>query len=96
MVPPATCCCSGVNSCAAKSRSVNVSTFRPAAVTAAVREAGADYVLALKGNRSALHQHVEQLFAEAEANGYPGVKQFESCDAAPGRTERRIVRAMPP
>lgn len=66
-----------------------------AAVTAAVREAGADYVLALKGNRSALHQHVEQLFAEAEANGYPGVKQFDSSDAAHGRIEHRIVRAMP-
>lgn len=34
-------------------------------VTAAIREAGADYVLALKGNRSALHDHVRHCFAEA-------------------------------
>ena len=66
-----------------------------AAVTAAVREAGADYVLALKGNRDALHKHVQRRFAEAELAGYPGAKAFESRDDAHGRMEYRLVRAMP-
>jgi len=66
-----------------------------AAVTAAVRDAGADYVFALKGNRDALHKHVRGRFAEAERAGYPGLKTFESRDDAHGRTEYRLVRAMP-
>jgi predicted transposase YbfD/YdcC len=66
-----------------------------AAITTAVREAGADYVLALKGNRGALHKHVQQLFANAAESGYRGVKHFESHDQAHGRIEYRMVRALP-
>ena len=66
-----------------------------AAVTAAVRESGAHYVLALKGNRSALHKHVKKRFAEAEKAGYPRMKRVESRDEAHGRMEYRLVRAMP-
>ena len=65
------------------------------AVTAAARDAGADYVLSLKGNRSALHEHVKGLFAEAAARGYRGVKRFESHDEGHGRIEYRLVRAIP-
>jgi predicted transposase YbfD/YdcC len=64
-------------------------------VTAAVRAAGAHYVLALKGNRSALHTFVQKRFAEAQQAGYPGQKVAESRDDAHGRSEVRIVRAMP-
>jgi predicted transposase YbfD/YdcC len=64
-------------------------------VTAAVRAARADYVLALKGNRSALHDHVKRSFAVAERAGYPGIKMFESHDEGHGRLEYRLVRAMP-
>jgi predicted transposase YbfD/YdcC len=66
-----------------------------AAITTAVRETGADYVLALKGNRGALHKHVVQLFADAAQSGYRGVKRFESHDKGHGRIEYRVVRALP-
>jgi predicted transposase YbfD/YdcC len=66
-----------------------------AEVTAAVREAEGHYVLALKGNRSALHKHVKKCFDEAEQAGYPRVKAFESKDDAHGRLEYRIVRTLP-
>ena len=66
-----------------------------AEVTATVRAAGAHYVLALKGNRSALHRHVQQCFAEARQAGYPGQKVAQSRKRAHGRDEIRIVRAMP-
>jgi predicted transposase YbfD/YdcC len=65
------------------------------AVAAAAREAGADYVLALKGNRSSLHKHVQKLFADAAEQGYAGVKRFESHDTAHGRIEYRHTRALP-
>lgn len=63
-------------------------------VTAAIRAGGAHYVLALKGNRSALHRLVQKRFAEAQQAGYPGQKAAESRDDARGRSEVRIVRAM--
>jgi predicted transposase YbfD/YdcC len=66
-----------------------------AAITTAVVDAGADYVLALKGNRGALHKHVELLFADAAQSGYRGVRRFASRDQAHGRIEFRLVRAMP-
>lgn len=66
-----------------------------AEVTATVRAAGAHYVLALKGNRRALHRLVQQRFAEAQQAGYPGQKVAQSRTEAHGRDEIRIVRAMP-
>jgi predicted transposase YbfD/YdcC len=66
-----------------------------AEVTAVVRETGAHYVLALKGNRSKLHKHVQKRFAEVEEAGYPAMKSYTSKDDAHGRAEYRIVRAMP-
>jgi predicted transposase YbfD/YdcC len=65
-----------------------------AAMTKACRDAKADYVLALKGNRGALHQHVKELFAEAEAKQFRGIRKFESHDEAHGRVEDRVVRAI--
>jgi predicted transposase YbfD/YdcC len=66
-----------------------------AEITTVVREAGAHYVLSLKGNRGALHSYVKERFAEAEKAGYPNMKVFKSIDKAHGRTEGRIVRTMP-
>lgn len=65
-----------------------------AAISTAVREAGADFVLALKGNRGALHRHVIGLFDEAAGRDYQGVKHIDSSDAAHGRSEFRRVRAL--
>ncbi len=64
-------------------------------VTKAVREAEADYLLALKGNRSTLHDHVRRLFVEAEERSYRGVATARSADQGHGREEQRVVRAMP-
>lgn len=66
-----------------------------AEMTAAAREADAHYILALKGNRSALHKHVKRCFVEAEHAGYADARSFECKDAAHGRLEYRIVRALP-
>jgi predicted transposase YbfD/YdcC len=64
------------------------------AVTSAVREAKADYVLALKGNRGPLHAKVKELFAAAEERNFRGMATHRSKTKAHGRTEHRIVRAL--
>lgn len=64
------------------------------AVTSAVRDAKADYVLALKGNRGPLHAQVQERFAAAEAKKFRGVPACRSKDKGHGRIETRVVRAM--
>lgn len=64
------------------------------AVTDAVRDANANYVLALKGNRGPLHAHVKELFADAEARGFRGTPTHRSKTKAHGRREQRVVRAL--
>jgi predicted transposase YbfD/YdcC len=64
-------------------------------VTSAVREAKADYVLALKGNRGPLHAQVKDLFATAEARKFRGVAAHRSENRGHGRVETRVVRAIP-
>lgn len=64
-------------------------------VTAAIRAANADFVLALKGNRGPLHQQVTELFEEKEARGFRGVRTHREASKGHGRTEERIVRAIP-
>jgi predicted transposase YbfD/YdcC len=63
-------------------------------VTSAVREAKADYVLALKGNRGPLHVKVKDLFASAEKRNFRGVPTHRSRSKGHGRTEQRVVRAL--
>jgi predicted transposase YbfD/YdcC len=64
------------------------------AVTSAVREANADYVLALKGNRGPLHAKVKELFAAAEERNFRGIPTHRSETNAHGRAEQRVVRAL--
>jgi len=66
-----------------------------AAITTAVTEAGGDFVLALKGNRGALHDHVRGLFDDAATTGYRGAKHFTSHDEAHGRIEYRTAHVLP-
>jgi len=66
-----------------------------AGFSGAVREAGAHYVLALKGNRGVLHRQVQKVFAKAAEGGWCGVKRHETRDRGHGRNECRIVRALP-
>lgn len=62
------------------------------AVARAVREAGADYLLCLRGNRRALHDRVRALF---EGPGpRPPASSFVACSRGHGRHERRRVRAL--
>ena len=63
-------------------------------VTAAVREAKADYVLALKGNRGPFYRRVVAMFQVAEAGGFRGLHTDRAKTKGHGRTEERIVRAM--
>jgi predicted transposase YbfD/YdcC len=65
------------------------------AVTSAVRDANADYVLALKGNRGPIHKHVKEWFAAAEARKFRGIPVHRSKTKAHGRIEERVVRALP-
>jgi predicted transposase YbfD/YdcC len=66
------------------------------AVAAAAVTAGADYVLALKGNRGALHDHVRTFFAHARAAGFAGVpvRRHVATTRGHGRVERRHVWAV--
>ena len=54
-------------------------------------DAGADYVLALKGNQSTLAEEVEEAFIDADASDYANsdVDVFETVEHAHGRQERR-------
>lgn len=65
-----------------------------AKVTKAVRAAGGDYVLALKGNRGKLHDFARQVFAQA--HGFADVATAEERGRGHGRSEYRRVRALAP
>jgi predicted transposase YbfD/YdcC len=64
------------------------------AVASAIRDAKADYVLALKGNRGPLHAKVKGLFAAAETRHFRGMPTHRSKTKGHGRAEQRVVRAM--
>lgn len=63
-------------------------------VTVAIREAKADYLLALKGNRGPLHKHVEERFARSEAMSFRGVRTHRTENDGHGRKEKRVVRVL--
>lgn len=56
-----------------------------------IREQGADYVLALKDNQGTLHRDVQETFARADADGWPGVAHdfAQSVDKGHGRIDTR-------
>jgi predicted transposase YbfD/YdcC len=56
----------------------------------------ADYVLALKGNQSSLHEDVEVFIAEQKANGFKDTKisRHETVDGDHGRIETRTYTAI--
>ena len=66
-------------------------------IAAQIINSKADYVLALKGNQGKLHdavieyfdKHLQNDFAEVEA------RQYETTEAAHGRTDRRIYTQLP-
>lgn len=64
-----------------------------APITQAIREAGADYVLALKANRQNLYRHVVDAFAQAAATKQR-VGTHVAKSVGHGRDEQRTVRVM--
>ena len=64
-------------------------------VTSAIRDAKADYVLALKGNRGSLHTDIVERFAHVESRGFKGIRTHRSTSQGHGRSEERVVRIMP-
>ena len=59
-----------------------------------IKEADADYVLALKGNPPRLHQEVSDFLLDAKARGFAGVAHdfLEEADKGHGRLESRRHR----
>jgi predicted transposase YbfD/YdcC len=59
-------------------------------------EKKADYVLALKGNQSSLHEDVEVFIAEQKADGFKDTKisRHETVDGDHGRIETRTHTAI--
>ncbi len=64
-------------------------------IAAAIVDKGADYVLALKGNQSALEKEVESFFVEAKSAAFRDIPHtfHESVDGDHGRIEVRRVWA---
>jgi len=56
----------------------------------------ADYLFALKGNHSHLHEQVQEFFKVAEQHDYLGLlyKPYETCEKGHGRIETRRVVAL--
>ena len=59
-----------------------------AAIATAIRNAGADYLLAVKANQPTIRSEIEAYFAEAPANT---LHHFADLDKAHGRIEQRTV-----
>jgi predicted transposase YbfD/YdcC len=62
-----------------------------------IQERGADYCLALKGNHKHLHEEVQQLFTQAEAQDWQGIEHsfHRTIEQGHGRTEIRRYWTMP-
>jgi len=60
-------------------------------IAKAVKGAGADYLLVVKGNQERLQQDILEAFVQAEAVGYRGVghDEYETRDEGHGRSEKR-------
>lgn len=67
------------------------------AIAQQIKQAEADYVLALKGNQGKLHTSVEQWFAQAERQQWQDIQYdfSETMESGHHRTEHRQVWAVP-
>jgi len=63
------------------------------AIARQIQDNGGDYILALKGNHSTLHNEVENFFEQAEAVEFDGVEHssYHIIEQGHGRTEKREV-----
>lgn len=60
-------------------------------IASEIAQAKAEYVLALKGNHSTLHDEVRSFLEDARAEGFPGIAHevFETSERGHGRSETR-------
>jgi len=65
------------------------------AIARQIREQGADYVLAVKGNQVTLEQVVVDRFRYPTAAARAATQTLRTAEKNHGRTERRLVKAMP-
>lgn len=61
------------------------------AIARKIVDSGGDYILALKGNQSNLHDEVKNFFDQAQAIGFEGVEHtsYDSIEKGHGRVEQR-------
>jgi predicted transposase YbfD/YdcC len=65
-------------------------------IAATIREAGADYVLAVKDNQPTLHDDIRQVFSEGLDNGFGGMEHHSYCteEQGHGRVETRVYHIV--
>lgn len=65
-------------------------------VAAKIKQAGADYVLPVKGNQSGLHDDIKLFFDEALEKDFKGIdaEHFETLEKDHGRVEKRIYHII--
>lgn len=65
-------------------------------IAATIREAGADYVLAVKDNQPTLHQDIREVFSEGLDNQFAGMEHhcYSTKEKGHGRVETRIYHIV--
>jgi predicted transposase YbfD/YdcC len=65
-------------------------------IAATIREAGADYVLAVKDNQPTLHDDIRQVFSDGFDNDFAGLEHHQYCteEKGHGRVETRIYHIV--
>ena len=65
-------------------------------IAATIRDAGADYVLAVKDNQPTLHDDIRQVFSDGLDTDFAGMEHHSYCteDQAHGRTETRVYHIV--
>jgi predicted transposase YbfD/YdcC len=66
-------------------------------IAAEIRQAGADYVLAVKDNQPTLHEDIRQVFSDGLDNDFAGLEHRSHCteDRNHGRVEKRCYHVLP-
>lgn len=66
-------------------------------IAALIRQQGADYVLALKGNQGSLYAQVEHFFEQADKTGFSGIEHshYHTTESGHGRIEIRHCYSVP-
>jgi predicted transposase YbfD/YdcC len=65
-------------------------------IAAEIRQAGADYVLAVKDNQPTLHADIRQVFSDGFENDFAGLehRSYQTDEKGHGRVEKRIYHVL--